>query len=228
MKRKLGMAALVALAANAHAVGEVRTWVMEGPVTYITNPAGVLDSVNLGDRMKYTFTFDSDVQYFDPAIPIARGYGGIAADLQIGSWEIPCEVPSLGVQHPPDWFRVSSDVPLDFGYDRNNYVFAVLLGGTLDSTFLPDEPYDISLFPGTYIQLNIYSPPISPYPPYTFSSVSANVDRFYSIPEPSSMLFLLVGGVVLTASSLIDPERLSGAGKRQQNRTRCRSMQSVA
>lgn len=192
MTRILWIAGITALATRPLALGEVRTWVMEGSVKNIVNPAGLLDSVHLGDRMMYTFTFDSDLQYFDPAIPTARGYGGLAASLEIGSWAIPCELPSLGVQHPPDSFAVSSTVSLDFGYNRQNYVFAQLLGGALDSTILPDQPYDIGLFPSSYIQLNIFSPPISPYPPYAASSVSAHVDQFYAIPEPGSLILLLL------------------------------------
>jgi hypothetical protein len=196
------MAGVIAFAIVPLAHGEVRTFVMEGNVTVIQNPTGALDFVHLGDRVVYTFTFDSNAPDLDP-VPAVGEYTFLAGSLLVGSNPIPLTPQGILVGHPLDLFEVQSGAAMS-GL-TNTYARLTLddqaESNALVDASLPVAPYDLALFQYKGFVIQGLGPVIPPGTYPSISNLEGSIDRFYAVPEASSVLLLCLGGLLLKRHS---------------------------
>jgi hypothetical protein len=171
--------------------GEVRTFVAEGTVTRITDPLGTLNFTHVGAAFKYQFSFDSSAQDLN-GTPSIGAYEGISSATMIGDILLPSGMPRIQIQDPNDVFSVSSNVTKP-GFLNTSGAGLVLedqvLSDALTSTALPSEPYPLDLFASSWLAGTFFHPNPGASSPYTLSII-ADVDRFYAVPEPSSLLLI--------------------------------------
>ncbi len=177
--------------------GEIRTFAMEGTVSYISDPLGMLDWVDVGsDRLVYTFSFDSDAVDADNS-PSVGVYDGLSASLQVGSTPITVSAPRIIIQHPVDLFRMQSH--LIFGSYQGD-AFLTLADQTdnnaLTDAVLPIVPYDLGPWQLKYFGIGIYVPQPG-YPDTLTIGFGGDIESFYVIPEPTSLTLLFPGLLVI-------------------------------
>jgi hypothetical protein len=171
---------------------EVRTFAMEGMVSYKNDPLNMIDWVDFGDRMVYTFSFDSETPDLNPLTSVAE-YEGLSATLRVADTSIAVTPPRILIGNTLDIFRLHSDLTLNSSFgdafltlsdqaDRN----------ALTDTSLPTVPYDLAPWELKHFDFGIDIPQ-SGYPPVVTLTFGGNIDAFYIVPEPVSMALLLLG-----------------------------------
>lgn len=181
-----GMVALTLLPAAAPA--EILTFVMEGTVSgQYSDPPGLPPIAQIGDRARYSFTFDTGTPNGSP-FPWAGGYYGLAATLSVGSVTFSALRPTIIIQHPSDLFSVESDlVPQAGEFLAGSVTFTLndqAQSNALTTIDLPSSPYDLSLFEMPHFGVGVSGPPMPPYPYDSGRAVYGVIDSFYVIPEP--------------------------------------------
>jgi hypothetical protein len=183
----LSAAALIGPAARA----EVRTFAMEGSVSYKDDPLNMLKWVNVGDRMVYTFSFDSEAPDTSPLTSGAE-YGGLWATLGVGDTQLAVDAPDILIGHPSDIFRLHS--LFQFG-PYNGDAFLTLadqgaISDALTDVSLPSVPYDLAPWALKYFDIGIYVPQTG-YPPILSLGFFGDIDSFHIVPEPATLVLLI-------------------------------------
>ena len=201
MRRKTGfipiLAAFLVLALPVAAQATTLIWAMEGDIQTVDDPLGLIGFAHSGDRVVYTFTFDSNAPDTNPSTS-GGWYTGSSTTLEVGIQEVTSDFPYLEIQHDPsfhanDFFNVWSHLEVT-GMPGSIY-FRLLdpFGTGLTNISLPLEPYDLTAFAWTEFSATIIGPPSPNNPSGTLLSFNGSVDSFYAIAEPGSLLFVLGG-----------------------------------
>lgn len=192
-----GMIILTLLFAG-YAQGAILTFTMEGKITTVNDPLGLLTFAGINDRVKYTFSFDSMTPDTISG-PMIGSYQAMSAELHVGGTafaQAPGGPPWIAVQHPLDSYAVSSD----FSTGRpdlyeTGFVNFVLIdqveNNALMSDALPLAPLDLATFHSNYFSVQFW-PADGGYNPPTLS-FSGAIDSF--TPEPSCMVALALGAL---------------------------------
>ena len=194
--RWLPVALVVLALASAGVEGAIITFGMEGEITSRYDPLGLLDWAHTGDRVVYTFTFDTTAPDQN-STPWQGWYTGLAACLRVGLTDVAVGAPSLAVQQPNSFIVASSLSPGGFpgavSFTLDDQDFEAI--PTADP---PTAPYDLSLFELRDFQLGVYGPPIPPSSYSTFVYFFGPVDSFYLVPEPCTLFTVAFGILVAT------------------------------
>lgn len=180
----------------------VLTFVMEGVVTGVgSDPPGLPNYAQIGERVKYTFTFDTAAPNLYP--PNTAGYyHAVSSSLLVGGRPFGCGAPTMLVAartfevgfsvDPPD-----STITSGSGYFRlSNHGYEQVIWDYSP----PFAPYSLSLFRGpSGFKINLVAPPL-PGTYYTAIYFGGVIDTFYAIPEPASLVLLVVGISLLVRS----------------------------
>ena len=180
------------------AAGEVRTWQMEGTVTTLNEHYGAIPFIHPGDRIAYTFTFDSDTRDTNGGPP-ASCYHGTSSSLRIGSEILNAGPPNIWIQK-----NVGGDLVMVYtnqlASPNNQFTTGALnfdlrnpSTGSLLDTRLPNEPYDLNLFQDRGFSVNYGLPPDG----YYMVNFGGIIDSFYAIPEPGMVILFAIGCLVL-------------------------------
>jgi hypothetical protein len=187
----LGVAFALVASAAPGARAEVRTFVMEGSVSYKNDPLQMLDWVHFGDRMVYTFAFDSNAPDADPSIQVGV-YDGLWAWLRVGDTPISVSAPGIIIQHPSDLFRLHSELVFA-SYEGDAYLTLAdqsAISDALTNTSLPTIPYDLAPWQSKEFSIGIDVPQPG-YPPIVTLTFGGNIDAFYAVPEPATLALLM-------------------------------------
>ncbi len=188
------MAVALVWGSSAAAAGEIRTFAMEGTITYVNDPLHMLDWINVGsDRMVYTFSFDSEAPDMNPH-PYGAEYNGLSAILRVGEHTILASAPMIGIAHPFDAFRLESE--LHFNSDFFGSAFLTLSdqaeNNALVDVSLPSTPYPLDVWEFRHFDFGM-DVPQSEYPFVVTLTLGGDIDSFYIVPEGASVLLLLLG-----------------------------------
>jgi len=177
------------------------TWAMEGTIQVVDDPLGLIGFAQVGERVQYTFTFDSDTPDTNPTDTLAT-YLGTASTFRVGTTWLEAGVPQIDIQrHPTVHVNDMFDVFSWFQYDGmgGSVYFRLLdpLGTVLPGTELPAEPYPLAGFAGASFNCTIVVP-YSPSNPTTTDLVFyGTIDSFYVVPEPGSFLLLALACLII-------------------------------
>ena len=105
------------LALTGSAEGTLITWAMEGTIQAVDDPLDMIGFAQEGERVKYTFTFDSDTPDTNPTPTLATYYGN-AAIFNVGTEWLSADAPQIDIQRYPtvhinDGFDVLSGLQVD-------------------------------------------------------------------------------------------------------------------
>jgi hypothetical protein len=179
--------------------GAVLTFTMGGEITQVDDSLGLLDFAGVGDRVSYTFSFDSQTPDVNPT-PTLGEYHGSTADLYVEDRQFRMTTsgaPWIEVQHPLDTYEVSSHFNTALSsLSPTGFAQFVLYDGpesnALASDALPLTPLDLGTFQAHYFQIEFW-PANSGYDPPTLSLIGV-IDTF--TPEPSCMTLLLLCAIL--------------------------------
>jgi len=184
----------------ATASGSILTFAFDGQVDVVDDRHGLLPFVHVGDRVTYTFSFDSDAPDTNPYI-FAAEYKGLTAFLKAGSMDMECPPPTIIIQHPGDVFDVESDINVSLPrLQPGGSIYFALIdqaeSNALPNTALPTVPYDLTPFASREFSASFILPP----PAYSeAASFWGHIDRFYAVPEPATLALVLAGGLLVLA-----------------------------
>jgi hypothetical protein len=173
--------------------GTILTFVMEGTVSDVTDPGGVLGFARLGDRVTYEFSFDSGAPDTNGS-PYLAWYSGIDDSLRAGSTDLTLLGSSRLEIQQADLFHVSSRAVVGDLTASVDFTLNDLDNIAIPDTSLPLVPYDLAPFELRGFVFGVYSPATPPdtYPP-VLSTFSGGIDSFYAVPEPAMLLIMVFG-----------------------------------
>jgi len=201
----------VALAWPLAAQAAVLTFVFGGHATYVnkSDPSGVLTFGAVGDRVVYTFSFNSAAPDQDPQ-PGRAAYSGLGSGLLVEQQGLECEFPSIRILHPDDLFDVSAELkPNVSGIGSSGFVLFRLSdqdeSNALTSVELPSVPYGLDPFANRGFYLNFHIPASSDGLSAALEMTGV-IDEFYAIPEPATLLSLLTAAALAVRKFGYAPE----------------------
>jgi len=185
--------------------GAILTFAFEGQVDVVDDRHGLLPFIHAGDPVTYLFSFDSNALDTDPALGVAL-YDGLSASLQVAGVVLDCGAPKILVSHPRDIFRPSSSVNIDLpGLQPEGMFYVALIdqaeSNALADTALPLAPYDLAPFANRGFSAS-FQTPLLPPPDYSETlQFWGHIDRFYAVPEPTTLAMLALSLLTLRPRS---------------------------
>ena len=169
----------------------VLTFAMEGPITFKDDPVGLLDFAEVGDRVVYTFSFDTDAPDTHGA-PTLAVYDGIASSVLVGDRQLSSGQPLISIQEH-DLFQVFSDVAMPEGVSRIAFTLHDRDLVAILTKALPEEPYGLEPFEDKEFDFVLDMPPVPPDTIFTRFEFYGDIDRFYIVPEPATAVLVCLG-----------------------------------
>lgn len=176
-------ALLCSLPPVAH--GEIVTFGVEGTVHTVIDSNGWIEFAQVGDRLYYSITFDSE------GPPSSAGWSfsidAISASLQVGETKPIIMSSRISVIGPSALFQMSTGVNVDGHQGGASFALNQYTAGQFSLGRLPTEPYPLSDFENATFVIGFEGP-------YPTSGIIGEIDRFYLIPEPTTFVLLTLGG----------------------------------
>lgn len=195
---------LTALSPARDSQADILTFVMEGVVTGVgSDPPGLPNYAQIGERVKYTFTFDTAAPNLYP--PSTGGYyQAISSSLLVGGRPFACGAPAMLIVADTFGLDFSIDAP-DSTITGGSGAFRLTnqgYGQVIWDYSPPLAPYNLSLFRSlaTGFGVNLFAPPLPGWPYRTLHYFGGEIDSFYAIPEPVSLGFIVLGIPLLARS----------------------------
>jgi hypothetical protein len=176
--------------------GAVLTFTMEGHITQVIDPLKLLTFAGLGDKVTYTFSFDSKTPDTNPT-PTLGIYQAISASARVKDTTFDLAAlgpPTIEVQHPLDLYDVASWFSTGLPDLKSEGFAHFVLSDQDESNALIDDslpllPLDLTPFASRQFGLQFWPSDWGYNPPTLY--LIGNIESF--TPEPACMTSLLLG-----------------------------------